>query len=338
MTGRTDGSAEIGEAATPVLEYAPRPRWWRRVWVGRVVKVVVVCAVVAVVWQWGVPLWHHVSMQYWVRKCLAYEMPRDLVVYDEGEEESEFLGVAGYEAIYLKPGHPAAAAGLPSPVGFVPEPWRRLYPKLAGGREADATVFMGMLRSPGGNERLVVVDVVIAPSGGGMINSTRTMVINPGSMFRRAKVLSVSSMHGEDHTAAGIRGTMFGPVRIGPYANDRMMYGRVLAGQVHDNDPSRCWISASAFGFAHWRLTDDETLDRVILSYAVDPDESVNPFEAQRMAHERSEREAEERLREAGRHMQELEARMRAQVEEMRQRRAEREGEQRIEDDVPAAR
>lgn len=99
--------------------------------------------------------------------CAKHEIPKDFVVFDSDPTEAEKLIAAGkHERVFSHPGH-SVPAGIPSPAGYMFAPWRGLYSAIgpASSRPSDAILFLGMLTSPGGNQRLVCIDVSVIHHG-----------------------------------------------------------------------------------------------------------------------------------------------------------------------------
>lgn len=138
-------------APAPQLAYEPTPAWHRRRGLRRLVLPVVVLLVVAAAAWYGPQLWRRAKLVTLQRRCLNYQPPSPprVVFVDE----------------------PKAAAAL------VKQP--NYFPDFSGGRRAvyqnrawsafagtaAPPVFMHRRTSPGGNERLVVVQ--ISTVGGG---------------------------------------------------------------------------------------------------------------------------------------------------------------------------
>lgn len=125
------------------LRYEPTPPWHRRRAVSRLVVPVVVVLLGATALWFGPPLWQRVKVVTLQRRCLDYVPPAaPRVVYvDEPRAAAALLGTRGYAASFSRGSH----AVYDNPA------WR------AFNGSGQPVAFMGRRTSPGGNERLVVV-------------------------------------------------------------------------------------------------------------------------------------------------------------------------------------
>ena len=121
----------------PRLDYAPPPPLHKRKAARRVVLVVVGFALVLLGLKLGPVVWHRVQLVYWQDRCLDYR-PAD--------------GQVALQMDYVN--------GRWQSTGTVPAEWSRFYFLLSPpGVASGGTAFLGRVRTPGGDERLLVADV-----------------------------------------------------------------------------------------------------------------------------------------------------------------------------------
>ncbi len=117
------------------LHYAPRPSWNRR-YLGRIAVLLAILSVLALSPRWGPRLWRRVQVLYWQQKCLSYQPPRGQIIFRANNDH-----VSG---------------------SVIALPWLALYSRLSPpGFISQGTAFLHERVSPGGNRRLVAVDVYL---------------------------------------------------------------------------------------------------------------------------------------------------------------------------------
>ena len=146
----------------------------------RAVLLVVVAAVVAA----GIWLFPHVrdrvTLQLLQRRCMKHAPSGNEFVYHEAGGWHGLL----YDRRYQMRGGPRPAAFL------VTRDWRELYVRLSPpGFRSDGTVFLGEMKTPDGDRRLVAVDMVIDSSSEVLLTAR---VVEPGSLLRRPRLATAS--------------------------------------------------------------------------------------------------------------------------------------------------
>jgi hypothetical protein len=127
------------------LEYQLSPRWHTRRVSRRVVLPIVLVLAAGAAYVLGPAWYRHAQSLYWQRQCMTYAAAPGRVAYsDDPADLPSLLGTGGYDTNALSPG-PSRYVILRNAA------WRRYAGK------AQPQVFMHGRRSPGGNDRLVVV-------------------------------------------------------------------------------------------------------------------------------------------------------------------------------------
>jgi hypothetical protein len=175
-------------------DYAPpEPVRWQRFWPYPVTLIAIIVLVAWVI-PWGnrmVARWQGLKHQ---ERCMAYRAPADQIVYDNDPAEAQRLVAlgGGYDWAAAPNALPAA-----SPAVHVPEFWRR-HPQPLG-QAGHALVFLHERTSPGGNRRLVFIELVHEGYAGGsaMIHFSSGIMERETMRRKRTKVTGQrSAFHG----------------------------------------------------------------------------------------------------------------------------------------------
>lgn len=169
------------------------------------------------------------------RQCMAYVAPADQVVFEEDPDAiAKLTGQPGYEAT------------VGGRLRWVPSFWLKEVPGL----QTQGTAFLHGLKSPGGHNRLVGIDVTVQP--GYWLESTGNIedlaitatIINPIGGFISDKPVHLAQ------TALWVCPTNPMPMRF-------------FAGKVDPNDPAHFsfdYERAGHRGTIEGRLNDDDTI------------------------------------------------------------------------------
>ena len=127
------------------LPYQLSPRWHTRRVLRRIVMPIVLLLVVGAAFTFGPPLYRHTQSLCWQRQCMTYTAVPGRVAYsDDPADLPSLLGTGGYDTNAL-------SAGPSRYVILRNGAWKQYAGK------ALPQVFMHRRRSPGSNDRLVVV-------------------------------------------------------------------------------------------------------------------------------------------------------------------------------------
>lgn len=170
---------DFGSAAKPLfLDYAPAPGRALR-FIRKAIRIILLCAVVVTAYIWGPPAWHQTRMLYWQRQCMKFAAPVDQVVYDGEVISGRTIAPPTCWAEFVDS---AAHVG----------------PALASLPNYGSLVFLGELKTPSGESRLVAVAFTsqvnwwlhgyLSP---GM--SYQVWVLKPGSAFSPPELISQNS-------------------------------------------------------------------------------------------------------------------------------------------------
>jgi hypothetical protein len=213
------------------LQYAEPPPWHRRRWFRRVIAVAVLGVLAGSTVIWLPRLRHHLHVLHCQAWCMSYS-PEP------------------HEPVYIRPGPAtlkALASGVPwsdihpTPLG-VPAQWSTLYGMISPpGLKSVGTAFLHARNAPGGEPRLVAVDIARLTSGsngGGIVLTYR--VVAPSS-FGKPRLLASD----EKEFPAPPTGSLV-----------------VYSGQPHSDDPSHFTILYEAEGgptmiINGWLRSDD---------------------------------------------------------------------------------
>ena len=203
------GRAPRFERAATELGYAPPLPLRRRKVVRRAALLAVLAGVAASALWWFPHVRDHVVLLGLQRRCLNHAPPPDEVVFDEGPGRADALMADGRYQHF---------AG-PPPAAFLVAPyWRDLYARLSPpGLRSHGTVFLHGMRTPGGEYRLVAIDMSVGNPSGSIDSILLTArVIDPATLVAGPRLLSTTS------------------VEFIPYG----LRGRVTPGQIDPKDPT----------------------------------------------------------------------------------------------------
>lgn len=189
-------------------------------------------------WQWGPAGYRHAEMLYWQRQCMAYARPPDFVVLDDDPARAAALLAAdpqyrrGDQTMTPEP-------GLNGPfllAEYRPDAIARFLPN-----EASGVAFMHARRSPGGQERLVIVSCgwAWAYYCGYSLGIDAGTVVVPGSWRSNPTVADRKGQVGSVSAEPNWRWT------VGHDGGPREFRAgfRVFAGQPDPADPSHFTIA-----------------------------------------------------------------------------------------------
>lgn len=125
-----------GPAEPLLLEYAPA-RGRRRRFLRWVMRAILAMAVMLSAWLWGPLAWRQIEMLYWQRMCRTIELPDDTLAFDSAQAAIR-LPVQRYWAQYVR---------ATAEVG----------PALSGLPLHGSLVFVGELKTPSGEPRIVAI-------------------------------------------------------------------------------------------------------------------------------------------------------------------------------------
>jgi hypothetical protein len=174
------------------------------------------------------------------QRCLEYCPPANEVVYESGFSEE---GRGRTSALLADPRYQPMSNG--SGAYLVPTDWSDFYARLAPpGLKSDGTVFLGRMKTPRGDTRLVGFDLVVhrLPSGlpPGLLVTAR--VIRPGPAVGRPALLSATSVNLYAVSPSGLTS----------FTNP------ITPGQIDPNDPAHVILFG---GRVDAWLKDDDTVD-----------------------------------------------------------------------------
>lgn len=160
------GDASNNTADAMPLDYAAEPNRWRRR-SRRAIQFLLLVGLIFAGWRWGPIAWRQATLLYYQRQCLNYTAPPDMVVYESDPVAAKMLlqrpGYAAVEAVWIVDN--SAGKSLTT-AAYRPESWnvmvqhdplsiRRL---MVGALPMTAICFMGELKTPAGERRLVFVE------------------------------------------------------------------------------------------------------------------------------------------------------------------------------------
>lgn len=205
-------------AATPLLlDYAPAPaKAWH--WVRRAFRFVLFGGLIVATYIWGPVFWHHAQMLYWQRQCLDFDGLAGQMVYDNGLSGGQVIPPPACWAEFVDS---AAQVG----------------PALSGLPQFGSLVFVGQLKTPSGDPRLVAIAFTHqlnwwAPGQLGPDLSYQTWVLKPGSLLSPPQSISQSDAADKDVLLS---------VTVPPAP-------QFYFGQVNPADPSHATIRLQAWG------------------------------------------------------------------------------------------
>jgi hypothetical protein len=252
MAGEPDTAAP-----RPLLHYSRTPDRRRRVrWA--VFALLGWVSIMAAI-TWGLPLARHVRRLSLQQKCLGYSPFTDMVVYSDDPAEMKELLAAGGGYTDWPP-----LSGRTDAVIHEPKVWQDYQPYLRGGGVA----FLHRLTSPGGNARMVAIEVTpyAASHGGKRVANTvqfAAQVIVPATLRADARQIQLRSNVSPLYAWVDVR--------------DRF---RLLAGQPDAADASHFTIDYTINGspgtIDGW-LKDDDTVVLVPRGVAVGPGSFWSP-------------------------------------------------------------
>lgn len=220
---------------SPELAYAPRGRWrWRlsrRYIIGGLVAAGAIGA-----WRWSDDVARVAETAYWSRQCLDYAPPADQVVFEQDAGEIGRLMGSGGGYQLSRPGEGDPPHAWVSPAVYARIPQSGWAPRVA---------FMHGLRSPGGAQRLVVVEFLAMREPQ---SPRHTVFFHPRVFSASAFTPGRQVLRNED------------TVRIALAAGERL---RLYAGRSDPRDPSRFTIDcvvAGERGTIEGRLRDDDVV------------------------------------------------------------------------------
>lgn len=218
--------------ASPRLDYAPGAPLHRRRRVRRVTLLVLLLAFALAAWRYGPRLWSRGRLLYAQHRCLAYDPPADLVVY-EGDTSlaAALLKQPAYAPIPVftlaggpKFSPPMVAAHRPPPLADLEA---QIGGPLTGG--PCAVLFMHEMRDSAGHRRLVIA--FRDSNSTGPLFATFgiwTVVMDPATLLSDLRPTPKRNFKGWDYS---------GPGWELPGRNLRF-----YAGQIDPNDPSHFTI------------------------------------------------------------------------------------------------
>jgi hypothetical protein len=196
----------------------------RRKFVRRVVLLVLVAVVVAA-GVWWFPVVRERAVLYLLqRRCLNHAPPADEVVYAAGAERASSL---------MSDGRYHHFAGPPQAAFLVPKEWSDFYTALSPpGFKSHGTLFLGRMKTPEGETRLVAIDLVIDSSSEILLTSR---VILPGTLHKRPVLLSASIYR----FPADLPGAAVTPGRTDPADPSHViLFGGRVEGWLRDDEPA----------------------------------------------------------------------------------------------------
>jgi hypothetical protein len=159
------------------------------------------------------------------RQCLNHAPPADEVVYAAGAERASAL---------MSDGRYHHFAGPPQAAFLVPQYWSDFYSALSPpGFKSNGTVFLGRMKTPDGDTRLVAVDMVIDSSSEILLTSR---VIQPGTLHKRPVLLNASIYR---FPSADLTGAPVTAGRTDPADPSHViLFGGRVQGWLRDEDPA----------------------------------------------------------------------------------------------------
>ena len=209
----------------PELAYAPKPPLRRRKVVRQTVLLALLAGVVAAGVWWFPVVRGRVVLYLLQRRCLNHAPPADEVVYDVGAERASAL---------MSDGRYHHFAGPPQAAFLVPKYWSDFYSALSPpGFKSHGTVFMGRMKTPDGEARLVAIDMVIDSSSEILLTSR---VVQPGTLHKRPVLLSASIYR---FASAELTGAAVTPGRTDPADPSHViLFGGRVQGWLRDEEPA----------------------------------------------------------------------------------------------------
>jgi hypothetical protein len=214
----------VAVTAAPTLEYAQRPRWYRRLRWRRMTTLLLLVTITLIFLFWGRRIMRHSAMLYHQRQCLTYSLPENQVVFDEHPETQGTLLADGNEYQAFVPVHPWSRAA----VSHAPHCWQA-FQKLgsAATTPRQHVLFLHELVAGNGESRLVCVVLNCE----GRFN-LQAFVFQPGSITRGPSLIQ----------RFNTRSLVSFPARYITRTKPREGYMRFFAGQVFRDDSSRFYI------------------------------------------------------------------------------------------------
>jgi hypothetical protein len=231
------------------LEYAPGAPIRRRRRIRRVLVLLVLIGVGLAVWRWGPGAWKHVTLLYWQRQCMNYQVQSDVLLYENDPvkaaallrpPDSDYVPMT----LYMQP-HTVVTQAI-----YYPRSLREFEARTTKTFRpmGSAIIYLHERRTPAGKRRLVVVYTEPWNGAGAL---WEWAVYDPAGIFE-PKLLN----SGEDQEGLK-RGMMTGlyiPRRLGPGQSD-------AADPTHFTIP--CFVTGHLIGTYDGRLTDE---DRVVIA------------------------------------------------------------------------
>jgi hypothetical protein len=147
----------------------------------RTVLVVSIALSAGIAWRWGPSAWQHASLLDRQRRCMNWSVPNGTVAYEEDPDRAALLlGSSSYAPMPSAVAQDMQLGGFPKAriaILQIDEAGGLLPAEVAG----QGIAFMHRRRSPGGNERLVVVPirVGIASASGYCMSLCDPIVLSP---------------------------------------------------------------------------------------------------------------------------------------------------------------
>jgi hypothetical protein len=229
------------------LQYAA-PAFRRRHWARRIARFLVVIAMISSAWQWGPRAFVQIGYLRAQHRCMTYAPPVSEVVFESDPDAAALLAERCQEyhlaSLYSAFGRGAPFSHWRPPASHRPKALDKLIPKFG----FYGTAFMHAMRTPAGNERLVIISMGYGASvelnGYGL--GMGAHVYTPAS-WRLGSAMLLTSEEG------GLS------LRYMPLEN-RL---RIFAGQIDPSDSSHFTVPYELNGkpgVIEGRLRDDESV------------------------------------------------------------------------------
>lgn len=227
------------------LDYAAKPNPWQKRgrWAGRLL---LLAGLIFAGWRWGPPVWQKAMLLYWQRRCMAYSAPPDTVVYEANRSSAQALlqqrEYISAEIIHEESILHIGPQTIPTIAAHRPAAWDamidrgilQLRSRSSGSPKGAAICFLGELKTPSGESRLVIVEsLTFRTHAPGMEEvSFSAYTLSPATVFQS--------------TGKAIKSPGSSGLRTD--GSDRPQNARIFAGQRDPNDPSRFTIRYQTYG------------------------------------------------------------------------------------------